>query len=298
MISAADIAGPACGWHETDPLSATHMSPVTSHSRRQCGPPMRTPVPSSRRITVGTWIIWRTRSVFASTRRRMLANWRLIHTQPCHEKGGVVTVRRPNGRALGRRASRAGAPGWRARARGCASPRRRHPSVGRFRPPAACGHGSANRSWSVRRSCGARLPRVLVVAEQPVGGHDGDAHEDGVGHLRDEEAARLWLVAYLVRLLGERQLHLPAGVLCSPRDDAIIKLLEHTRGARMRLPDDQRLELPRVTRVTSLMISGRPSVSIGSKNLNEGGACLRMPRRYCPSLSTSESFLFVADGSL
>ena len=76
-----------------------------------------------------------------------------------------------------------------------------------------------------RGACSARLPRVLVVAEQPVGGHDGDAHEDGVGHLRDEEAPRLWLVAHLVRLLGERQLHLPAGVLCSPRDDAMVKLL-------------------------------------------------------------------------
>ena len=231
----------------------------------------------------------------------MLANCRLIHTQPCYAGRGVVIAPAilMEGRSEGARQGQARRVG--GRERGCASPRRRHPSVGRFRPPAACGHGSANRSRTVIRSGSARLPRVLVVAEQPVGGHDGDAHEDGVGHLRDEEAARLWLVAYLVRLLGERQLHLPTGVRHSSRDGARVKSLEHTRGARMHPADRQRLGLlglPRVTGVTSLMISGRPSVSIGSKNLNEGGACLRMPRRYCPSLSTSESFLFVADGSL
>ena len=47
----------------------------------------------------------------------------------------------------------------------------------------------------------------LVVEQQPVGG-DGDADEDAVAHLRDEEAARHRLVADLVRLCRERQLHL------------------------------------------------------------------------------------------
>ena len=77
VTAAARLAGDepvVCGWHGTEPLSATHSVPVCPHSRTQCGPPTLSSVPSSRVSSCGHLITCLTPIVAASSSSSVFPN--------------------------------------------------------------------------------------------------------------------------------------------------------------------------------------------------------------------------------